>query len=199
MKRIPLICRVCLIVYCVTLSAVAGNNIALFGSVVNVAENDVLNVRQAPSFRAKKIASLPPDAYVGVDICKIVDRSRWCKVHHIAQHDYEGYGWDAPDGWVNAKYLSFHNRGYVLVDGKANCDYVVGCKEGVCERVVDYETNKKYEIISIRTEKIVRSRLRGESHFGAMSENGDGYCTNGRMIEDFLAKQNKQKPDSQGR
>jgi len=184
-----------MIVCFVAISAVAGNDAALFGSVVHVAKNDVLNVRQEPSFRAKKIASIPLDAYIGVDICKKVGRSRWCKVHHIAQHDYEGYGWDAPDGWVNAKYLSFYNRGYVLVDGKANCDYVVGCREGVCNLVVDYRTNKKYEIISIKTEKIARSRLRGESHFGAMSENGDGYCTNGRMIDDFLAKQNKQRLD----
>ncbi len=180
-----------MIVCFVTISAFAGNNEALFGNVVHVAKNDVLNVRQVPMPRAKKIASLPLGAYVGVDICKKVGRSLWCKVHHVALHDYEGYGWDAPDGWVNAKYLSFRNRGYVLVDGKANCDYVVGCKDGVCKRVVDYKTNEKYEIISLRTEKISRSRLWGESHFGAMSENGEGYCTNGRMIDDFLAKQNK--------
>jgi len=158
----------------------------LFASVWGIRNHDTLNIREKPDYRSKKVGSLPLDAYIGVDICKKRAASLWCRVHHVSQYDYEGYGWNAPDGWVNAKYLSFHNRGYVLVDGKADCDYVVGCKEGVCKLVVDYKTNKKYEIISIKTEKIVRSRLRGESHFGAMSENGDGYCTNGRMIDDFL-------------
>jgi len=164
----------------------------LFASVTGVAENDTLNVRAKPDYRSRKRASLPDGAYVGVDRCRQKGDSVWCLIHHIAQHDYEGYGWNAPEGWVNARYLKFGNRGYVLIDGKARCDYVTGCQNGVCNRVADYTLNKAYEILSVKMEKIARSRLKGESHFGAMDPEGDGYCTHGNRVNAYLVRRNIQ-------
>jgi hypothetical protein len=167
------------------------HNTPLFARVAGISENDTLNVRQKPDNHAKKIAKLPLNAYVGVNTCQRLKHAVWCKVHHMAQYDYEGYGWDVPDGWVNAKYLSFKNRGYVLIDKKANCDYAIGCEYTMCTLVTDYIQDKNYRITAIKTKKVARKRLRGESHFGAMTPEGDGYCTNGRMVNDYLAKQHR--------
>jgi hypothetical protein len=160
----------------------------LFATVLDVAENDRLNVRADADYRSAKVASLPNGGHVGVNRCIQKRASTWCRIHHLAQYDYEGYGWDAPKGWVNAKYLHFNNRGYVLIDGKGHCDYVLGCQEGKCDIVVDYTQDKDYHILSVRTQKIDRSRLYAESHFGAMNPEGDGYCTDGRRIEEYLKR-----------
>jgi len=160
---------------------------ALFGAVTGVRSNDTLNVRAQPNYHAKKIGKLPPDARIGVDRCIQLDKSRWCRIHHLAQYDYEDYGANAPDGWVNARYLKFYNQGYVLIDGKGNCDYVLGCKKNVCQQVTDIKTDTKGEIVSLRTQAISRKRLKGASHFGAAADTGgDGYCTDGNYIQDFL-------------
>jgi uncharacterized protein YraI len=164
--------------------------------VVGVAKNDSLNVRAEPDYRSAKVASLPNGGYVGVDRCLKKGASTWCRIHHLAQYDYEGYGWDAPGGWVNARYLRFGNRGYVLVDGKGNCDYVTGCQEGKCDLVVDYRQDQAYRIVAIRTKKIDRIRLYGESHFGAVNPKEDGYCTNGRMIDAYLKRSRLRMPES---
>jgi hypothetical protein len=162
--------------------------IPLFGSVVNLAKNDTLNVRSSPSYHSKKIGALPLNAYVGVDACKKIGKSLWCKVHHIAQRDYEEFGYGATPGWINAKYLDPSNSGYVIINGKPDCDYALRCKKGKCEVVESYETNEKNEITSIKTKWIDRKRLRGSSNFGAMTEDPDasGYCTNGNYIQDYL-------------
>jgi uncharacterized protein YraI len=160
---------------------------ALFGKVVKIAENDRLNVRSLPDYHSKKVASLPPGAYVGVDTCRKKEGATWCRVHHLAQYDYEGYGWNAPSGWVNARYLQLSDRGYVLVDGKGNCDYVVSCSRGKCLLVSQYDLDRQsHEITSLHTKKIDRSRLIAQSNFGAASDNMDGYCTIGGRIESYL-------------
>ena len=158
----------------------------LFATVVNIDSDDTLNVRQDPSYRAKKIGALPLEAYVGVDVCQHKGRALWCKIHHIAQRDYDAYGPETPDGWVNAKYLRFIDSGYVLVDGKPNCDYVLGCESGMCELVADYSYDENHTIISLKTKKIARKRLRGSSNFGAMTPGVSGYCGVGNKIEDYL-------------
>lgn len=160
----------------------------VFAYVTGVAEDDALNVRAKPDYRSKKIASLPNEAYVGVDECCRIGHSIWCRIHHMAQYDYEGYGWDGPEGWVNAKYLLGKNDGYVLIDQKANCHYILGCENGMCDLADEYALNKNYEIISLKTKKIARARLKGESHFGAMSPEEGGYCTNGNKIDDYLKR-----------
>jgi len=173
----------------ITLNATTSYKDALFGKVVGVASWDRLNVRANPNYKSKKVASLPNEAFVGIDRCKKVGKSIWCKVHHIAQHDYEGFTYNSKSGWVNAKYLKLSDRGYVLVNGKANCYYVIGCKNGLCSLVTNYKHDKDYNIVSIKTKKVKRGSLYSESNFGATNPNGDGgYCTNARMIEDYLKK-----------
>jgi hypothetical protein len=107
-------------------------------------------------------------------------------VHHIAQHDYEGFDCDNNCGWVNAKYLKLSDRGYALINGKANCNYFIGCKNGFCTLVTNYKQDKDRNIVSIETKKVKRSSLYSESHFGAMSPDGDGYCVNDRYIQEYL-------------
>jgi hypothetical protein len=167
----------------------SGEMDALFGKVVKISEDDRLNVRVQPDVHSKKVASLQPGAYVGVDECHERKGAIWCKVHHLAQYDYEGYGWNAPVGWVNAHYLLLSDRGYVLVDGKGKCNYVTGCSQGECLLVKDYTIDEKsHEIVSLCTEKVARSRLKAQSNFGAASDNMDGYCTIGSRIEAYLGK-----------
>ena len=166
----------------------------LFADVVNVAENDTLNVREKPNYHSKKTGALPLDAFVGIDRCKDIGRSTWCKVFHIAQRDYDHFGSDAKPGWVNARYLKFDSRGYVIIDGKPNCDYALKCYENKCEVLADYKTDSKTNnITSLKTRWIDRKRLRGSSNFGATGDERDGYCTNGAAIEEFLKTQKEKK------
>jgi len=160
----------------------------VFAYVTGVAEDDALNVRAKPDYRSKKVASLPNEAFVGVDTCQKVGRSIWCKIYHLAQYDYEGFEWDAPEGWVNARYLVGVNNGYVLIDGNPNCNYILGCENGLCDLVEDFTFNKDNEIISLKTEKIARTRLKGASRFDAMPPEVDGYCTGDNKINDYLRR-----------
>ena len=163
---------------------------ALFGTVVNVAQNDTLNVRTEPNYKAKKVSELPPEAYVGIEKCKKVKRSTWCRVYPLVQQWYEKFGNDSHIGWVNARYLKFSNRGYVLIKGKKNCAYALKCNAGKCEIVDDYENDNviDYKKTGFRTKWIEREYLRGESHFGVTPDNVDGYCNTGMFIEDYLKK-----------
>ncbi|BAF72955.1 SH3 domain-containing protein [Sulfurovum sp. NBC37-1] len=172
----------------VSLQASADWKDTLFATVINLKENDTLNVREKPNYRSKKTGALPLDAYVGVDSCKQVEHSIWCKVFHLAQHDYDGFGYDARPGWVNARYLKPDNEGYVIIDGKPDCDYTLRCQKGRYEVVESYETDKQYEITSIKTKWIDRDRLKASTNFGAMTEDPEasGYCTDGNHIQDYL-------------
>jgi len=161
----------------------------LFGKVVRIDKDDILNVRIKPDYHSAKLASLPLNAYVGIDNCKKIRKSIWCQVHHLPLQDYEGYGYGVPSGWVNARFLDFDNTGYVLVDHKASCDYVVGCDNGFCKLVTDIKEDSNYDIVSLKTKLLKRDRLFATNHFGAMYENGDGYCIIGRKISDFFDKQ----------
>ncbi len=171
----------------------------LLGTVVNLAKNDTLNVREAPDYHAKKTAALPLDAYVGVDHCKKRGKSTWCNIFHVAQRDYEGFGSDVKRGWVNARYLAFSDRGYVIIDNKPNCDYVLRCKVQQCEVVDDYTTDEKSgDITSLKTRWVNRKRLRASNYFDAMPDDPDasGYCTIHAKINIFLQTQKEKKTDS---
>lgn len=159
----------------------------IFAEVKGVASNDTLNVRVASNYHSKKIGALPEGAFVGVDFCKEVGKSTWCKIFPIAQRDY------FKAGWVNARYLKFDdNRGYVIVDGKPKCDYALRCKNSKCEVVTDYTTNPNTnDITSLKTQWIKRDRLKGSSNFGAVGDLRDGYCTSANYIEEFLERQKK--------
>jgi uncharacterized protein YraI len=162
---------------------------ALFGTVTGVADNDTLNVRSHPDYHAAKVGALPPGALVGVDRCKRLKQSTWCRIHHIAQHDYPQYSYGAADGWVNTRFLRLSDRGYVLTYGKGKCAYALSCRAGACDVVTGIEEDAQGRIAALQHVSIERHHLRAESHFGAAAENGEGYCTNGKVIEDFLKKQ----------
>ena len=159
--------------------------LGLFASVVNLSEHDTLNVRKSPDYRSTKTGALPLDAYVGVDICREIGTATWCKIHHLGQHDYEEFPYDAKEGWVNAKYLKFINHGYVMIDKKANCDYALRCQHDSCEVVLDYTLDDNANIVSLQTKWVERKKLWSESNFGAIG-NQEGYCTSGAMVEDYL-------------
>ncbi len=167
--------------------------------MVNVAQNDTLNVRTEPNYKAKKISELPVEAYVGIEKCKKFKKTIWCRVYPLVQQWYEKFGNDSHKGWVNARYLQFSNRGYVNIAGKEkNCFYALRCRDiaNKKECLVVYDLNYNYEkdkMIKIKSKWIERKKLKGESMFGAASENREinpegGYCTTGRMIDDYLKK-----------
>ncbi len=163
---------------------------ALFGSVTNVSKNDTLNVRSQANHKSKKVGELPFDAGMGIEKCKTVKSSTWCRVYPLVQNWYENFWEEKNIGWVNARYLKFRNRGYVVVKGKQNCDYALKCDEGKCEVVFDYSytLDATGNIVTLETKWVEREYLKGESGFGAVPENADGYCTQGNRIEDYLKK-----------
>ncbi len=170
--------------------AYGGEVTPLFGAVTGVAADDVLNVRARPHYRATKVGALPPDAQVGVDRCRKKGHTRWCRIHHLAQYNYPQYGDEAPEGWVNARFLTFGYRGYVLIDGKGRCDYALSCRGEACDVVTGLQTDTHNRVVGLEHRHIARSRLRGASHFSAAADTGgDGYCTSHRDIADFLARQ----------
>ncbi|WP_294958504.1 SH3 domain-containing protein [Sulfurovum sp.] len=180
-----------LIVLLLSASVLSAKETGLFGKIIHVAEDDTLNVRAEPNYKARKIAEIPSSGYVGVEKCRQVKTSLWCQVYPLTQQWYEHFSGMKEKGWVNAKYLSFSDRGYVLVDGKANCDYVIQCKADKCERVFDYETDDANEIKNLKTEWIDKKRLHGESRFGASSSdpkiNPEGdICSSAFYIDDYL-------------
>jgi hypothetical protein len=163
-------------------------NPPLFVTVVGVAENDMLNIRQEPDYRSAKVGSQVLDAYMAVERCEEVESATWCRVYEVAQYFYSE---DFKPGWVNARFLKPNNRGYVTIDGKRNCDYVIGCEADKCEVIASYENDENLSIASIKTKWIERSRLKGESHFGAMPDDGDGYCNIHQFIGDYLKKEGR--------
>ncbi len=175
------------------------DNTALFGFVINVSKNDVLNVRSEPSHKAKKVGALPFDAGMGIDKCKTVKNSTWCRVYPLVQNWYENFWEEKNIGWVNARYLQFRYRGYVnIVDEEKNCFYALKCRDIADKKecLVVYNLKYDYEkekMTEVKTKWIDRKKLQGESAFGAASENREinpegGYCTNGRMIDDYYKK-----------
>ncbi len=158
-------------------------NPPLFVTVTGVAEDDVLNIRQEPDYHSLKVGSQVPDAYMAVERCVEVGGATWCKVYEVAQYFYSE---DFKPGWVNARFLKLNNKGYVSIDGKRNCDYVIGCKADKCELVTSYEADENGSAISIKTKWVERSRLEGESHFSAMPDDADGYCNIGQFVDDYL-------------
>jgi hypothetical protein len=159
---------------------------ALFAKVTGVSDDDVLNVRSAPYYRSEKVGALPPHAVVGVSECRIVKKgSRWCRIYELSQYMYGIRN----GGWINARYVTFYDKGYVTIEGReAKCYYAIACRKDVCDVAVDFETDDTGEIVALRTERIDKRLLKAQSAFGAAPENAEGYCTSARMIEAYLRK-----------
>ena len=167
---------------------------ALFASIKGVEKGDLLNVRAAASYQSKKVAAIPSfkdmPLTFGIETCKKVKTSTWCLVYPLTQNWADSFG-ENDKGWVNARYLTFSNRGYVLVDGKANCAYALGCKAGKCELVSDFKQDNKGEVVSMETKWVERTALKGESNFGAVNPKEDGYCNTSMFVEEYLKRKDK--------
>lgn len=168
----------------------------LFASAIDVEKGDVLNVRAKPSHKSTKVADIPstydfPFTF-GVEKCTSVKSSIWCRVYPIAQHWSENFGGDVA-GWVNARYLRFSNRGYVIVNGRKNCDYALSCHNNKCEVVYDLIAEDQNRVKKIKTKWVERKYLKGESNFGVTPDNVDGYCNSRMYIEDCIARENIKK------
>ena len=156
---------------------------ALFGTVIHVAANDTLNVRTQPDYRSRKLGAFPNGAYVYIDQCRQIGRSRWCHIHPDALVDYGGAA-----GWVNAKFLRENNHGYVRIKGRKNGCYVsLKCRDGKCLVVTRLLGDEA--VTGLHTEWITRSRLLGASNFSAQSERAEGYCVSLNYVDDYLKKQ----------
>ena len=164
------------------------NETALFGSVINVSKNDTLNVRFEPNYKAKKVGEIPSKWRVGIEKCKGINNSTWCRVYPLVQVWHENFCEDKNIGWVNAKYLKFSNRGYVIVKGKRNCAYSLSCLDGKCKVVNDFEENSviDYKKTGLNEKWVKRGYLKGESNFGVTPDGVDGYCNNGIYIDAYL-------------
>jgi len=167
---------------------------ALFASVKGVEKGDFLNVRAAAFYQSKKVAAIPSfkDMHLtfGIETCKKVKTSTWCLVYPLTQNWADSF--KANDkGWVNARYLTFSNYGYVLVDGKANCAYALRCKEEKCKIVTDFKQDNKGKLVRMQTKWVERTQLKGESNFGAMNTKEDGYCNTGMFVEEYLKRKHK--------
>lgn len=160
---------------------------ALFATIIDVPQNDILNIRSKANYKSKKVGSLPNKAFIAIDKCQKIKHATWCIVYQIPQQFYENFH----AGWVNARYLKFSNRGYVNIrDQKNDCYYAVACKNDKCSVVKSFEYDYEKDILSnLVVEQIQRDKLEPTSNFGAMGEEGDGYCTSAVYIEDHLKKQ----------
>jgi len=156
---------------------------ALFGMVIHVAADDMLNVRARPDYRSRKLGAFPNSAHVYIDRCRRIGRSRWCHIHPDPLVDYGGAA-----GWVNAKFLRESNRGYVQIKGRKNNCYVsLKCRSGQCLVVTKLLGEEK--VTGLRTEWIARSRLIGASNFSAQREGEEGYCVSMNHIGAYLKTQ----------
>jgi len=173
------------------LLSLEARSIALFGKVAGVASDDVLNVRAQPNYKARKVGELPPNATVGIERCRKIGRSQWCRVYQLVQNLYSE---DFHPGWVNARFLKSRNRGYVQIRNRKNdCYYSLQCKDDRCEVVTDASYDAEGMILWLQKGWIDRSYLRGESRFGSASNDMEGYCTFDHRIEDYEKKQHVER------
>jgi len=171
------------------------NNVPLGAKVIGVASWDVLNIRATPNWHSKKVGFVKNGAYLGIDRCKRVGKSTWCRVFYngqIGQYGDDGFNAGSKLGWVNAKYLKGYSRGYVILDNKPNCDYALECVNNRCKIVADYKMGKNHNISSFTTRWVRRGRLRA-TNSGAISneEDASGMCEIGVFIEDYLSTHKK--------
>jgi hypothetical protein len=64
----------------------------------------------------------------------------------VAENDRLNVRADAD--YRSAKVASLPNGGYILIDGKGNCNYVIECQGGKCDLVVDYIQDEECYILS---------------------------------------------------
>ncbi|MGL1959246.1 MAG: SH3 domain-containing protein [Colwellia sp.] len=169
---------------------------ALLTKVVGLSKGDVLNLRNKPDHQSKKVGEVLSEYQVGIDFCIKKSRSVWCKIHSLSPWQAFNENENIVAGWVNAKYISLeyktNNRSYVLATNEpANCLYSLACQnfEGKqqCLVVEGYDFEMKENGISKPNAKwINREMLKAVSAINASPENADGFCNNGKMLDDYL-------------
>jgi len=168
------------------------NSVPLRAKVVGVASWDVLNIRQSPNWRSKKVGFVKNgEENIGIYKCKKLGKSVWCKIFYsgqIGQYGDDGFNEDSKPGWVNAKYLSGYSRGYVVLDNKPNCDYALECRNNRCKIVADYKMGSNHNITSLKTRWVSRSRLKA-TNSGDIGggEDASGMCEMHIFVEHYLA------------
>ena len=160
----------------------------LFYETYNFEENDVLNIREQPNYRAKKLGELRLNYSVDILECRNIKTSKWCKVASVYATE--------PQGWVNAKYLrpQSYQEGYVTVKGKkSTCDYVIKCEEEkhntLCLVVTGFGDDM--ENLTLKTKWFNRKDLKPASRFTAMYDEPDanGYCNADKYIYQYQSKE----------
>lgn len=154
----------------------------LFADVVNVAKNDTLNVRAKPDYHSEKVGELPADAMVGIDYCKKIGQSLWCKVFSMSMLDFGTPLDEVKSNWVNAGFLEFDNSTYVSIDGKEECYYSLKCQGNRCKVILGtiYDSKTDY-VKSLKIDWIARERLKvGNNAIGVTG------CETDRVAEEFF-------------
>lgn len=161
----------------------------LFAKVINVDQDDMLNIRKEPDYRAGKVGEAFPSSIVGVNVCQTNHNSTWCKITVLASFD------EVETGWVNARFLDLEgkhaNRGYVKMVGRPNsCYYSIKCEEREAGQMCmiansSFSDPASRNASKASTEWVRRDQLIAGSAFDSAPDNYDGYCINGMIIDDY--------------
>ena len=156
-------------------------DLPFYATLMKVDFDDVLNVRQKPSFSAKKIGYIGNWSKIDVIKCKrVTAKSIWCKVGLFDSDDKS----ELPTtGWVNAKFLYGHDIGYVAINGKKDCYYSLGCFEGKCKVVFDIIGDLRYPK-ALKVKELPKKSLKSLKAKEASFDND--LCTISETISTFI-------------
>ncbi len=161
----------------------------LFAHVVNVANNDTLKVRAKPDYPSRKVGELLPDALVGIDYCKNMGKSMWCKVFSMPLMDYGSPLDEGKPNWVNSSFLTFDNKTYVKIDGKEACYYALKCQNNRCEVVLEAFHDSQTDYVTfLKIDWVSRNHLKAGNN--AIGVTG---CETHRIVEEFFQTQKEIK------
>ena len=162
------------------------NDAPLFAKVVNIVKDDVLNMRSKPDHKSEKTGELYASSIIGVDLCQTTNKSTWCKIGILTNLK------EMETGWVNARFLDLNgkhaNRGYVKISGRPNlCYYSIKCepKSGI---LMCMTANSDFSYTNTNNASIEwtnRDDLHAGTAFDSAPENSDGYCINGKMVDEY--------------
>jgi len=155
--------------------------------VVNVAKDDVLNIRSRPNYKSKKVGFLAPNEDVQIEYCLDSPKSTWCKVYPAVSINLGGGFGEPASGFVNARFLKFKNSGYVNIKNrKSDCDYLVECKGSKC-LILTYKGLEWVKRSLIGTEKGQKATSLPEEEGGEMSDDAT-FCFNHARDKELWAK-----------
>jgi hypothetical protein len=146
--------------------------------VINVAKDDVLNIRSKPNYKSKKVGYLEPGEEMQIEYCLKGSKSTWCKIYPAVSINLGGsFNSEPASGFVNAKFLKFINNGYVNIKNrKSDCDYLVECKSKKC-LILTYIGLEWVKRSLIGVEKGQKATSLPEEEGGEMSDDAT-FCFN---------------------